>query len=29
MDDKDYSPQIKAMIAKIDELSDKMGQVNK
>jgi len=29
MDDKDYSPQIKAMIAKIDELSDKMGQVKK
>jgi hypothetical protein len=29
MDDKDYSPQINAMISKIDELSDKMGQVKK
>ena len=29
MDEKDYSSQINAMISKIDELSDKMGQVKK
>jgi hypothetical protein len=29
MDEKDYSSQINAMISKIDELSDKMGQSKK
>ena len=29
MDEKDYSSQISAMISKIDELSDKMGQSKK
>jgi hypothetical protein len=29
MDDKDYQSQIKSLISKIDELSDKMGRIKK